>query len=172
MRPLRRSFTSQPCKSCAKCMTSPFRMLGSAERHSQSIMRLDFGRIVASFGFAGSGLVTLWKTQTNARVHSVATALVVSMAVWLPLAPSDLALLVFAIALVWAAEAMNTAVEATVDLVTEEHRPLARIAKDTAAAAVLVCAIGAAVVGVLILGPALLAWWQSSYGQTRPAPVH
>ena len=84
-----------------------------------------------------------------------------AIAVWLQLAPRDLALLVFAIALVWAAEAMNTAVEATVDLVTEERRPLARMAKDTAAAAVLVCAFGAAVVGALILGPALYGRWQS-----------
>ena len=123
-------------------------------------MRLDVGRIVCSFGFASSGLINLWKTQTNARVHGFATVLVLAIAVWLQLAARDVALLVFAIALVWAAEAMNTAVEATVDLVTLERRPLARIAKDTAAAAVLVCAFGAAVVGALILGPALYGWWQ------------
>jgi diacylglycerol kinase len=124
-------------------------------------MQFDVGRIVSSFGFAGSGFVHLWKTQNNARVHGIATVLIVAIAVWLQLAPHDAALLVFAIALVWAAEAMNTAIEATVDLVTEERRPLARIAKDTAAAAVLVCAFGAAVVGALILGPALYGRWHA-----------
>lgn len=121
-------------------------------------MRLDVRRIFSSFGFAGSGLVHLWRTQTNARVHGVATVLVVGSAAWLHVALRDVALLVFAIAMVWAAEAMNTAVETTVDLVTEERCPLARIAKDTAAAAVLVCALGAAVVGALVLGPALYEW--------------
>ena len=124
-------------------------------------MQFDVGRAVRSFGFAGSGLAHLWRTQNNARVHGLATMVTVALAAWLRISPRDAALLVFAIALVWAAEAMNTAVEATVDLVTEEYRPLARVAKDTAAAAVLVCACGAAVVGALVLGPALYAWWQS-----------
>jgi diacylglycerol kinase len=122
-------------------------------------MQLTLGRVVTSFGFAGSGLVHLWKTQTNARVHGVATVLTIVSAMWLKLAARDVAMLVFAIVLVWAAEAMNTAVEATVDLVTNERRPLARIAKDSAAAAVLMCALGAAVVGALILGPALYGRW-------------
>ena len=143
-----------------KCTISPRSVPGFCRNiaHHGS-MQLDVGRVIASFGFAGSGLVHLWKTQNNARVHGLATVVTVAMAAVLRIAPRDAALLVFAIALVWAAEAMNTAIEATVDLVTEERRPLARIAKDTAAAAVLVCAFGATVVGALVLGPALYAWW-------------
>lgn len=122
-------------------------------------------RFVASFGHAARGLVHVVKTQTNARFHGAATVLVAAAAFWLRPSAVECALLGLAVTLVWAAEAFNTAIEAAVDLVTPEVRPLARIAKDAAAGAVLVCALGAALVGALILGPPLrerlLAVWSA-----------
>ena len=67
------------------------------------------------------------------------------------------AVLVLTISLVFFAEMVNTVVEAIVDLVTPEYHPLAKVAKDVSAGAVLVTAMAAVVVGLLILGPPLLA---------------
>ena len=60
--------------------------------------------------------------------------------------------------LIMALELVNTAVEAVVDLVTEERKPLAKIAKDTAAGAVLIAAIFSAVIGCIIFLPKVIAW--------------
>ncbi len=80
---------------------------------------------------------------------------------WLVRSIADWALLVLTIALVWSAEFFNTAVEAVVDLASPELHPLAGIAKDLGAAAVLLNAVAAAVIGLLVLGPPL---WQRLTG--------
>jgi len=108
-----------------------------------------------SFKFAFSGWWHVLKTQKNTRIHAVATILTVIIGIWLKLNLLSWALLTTAMGLVWAAECFNTAIEAIVDLVSPSFHPLARIAKDTGAAGVLVCAITAAIIGFLILGPPL-----------------
>lgn len=75
------------------------------------------------------------------------------MAAWIGVSALEWAALAMAIALVMAAEALNTAIEHVVDLASPEWHPLARDAKDVAAAAVLICSIGAAVVGLLVFVP-------------------
>ena len=77
------------------------------------------------------------------------------MGFFLGLSPVEWCCIVFAIATVMACEAMNTAVELIVDRISPEHHPLSGKAKDVAAAAVLISAIGAAVVGAIIFGPKL-----------------
>ena len=67
------------------------------------------------------------------------------------------ALLIFAIALVWTAEGLNTALEWLCDVAAPEYHPLVKKAKDVAAAAVLLAAIGSALIGLLVFGPRLLA---------------
>lgn len=109
-----------------------------------------------SFANAFSGLAYVLRTQKNAWVHSLATAAVLILAIWLQLSILQWAFLVTMIGAVWAAECINTAIEAVVDLTCPQIHPLAKIAKDTAAAGVLMTAITAAVVGFLILGPDLL----------------
>ena len=110
---------------------------------------------VKSFQYAFRGWWYVLRTQRNAWIHAVATVLVVILAYWVAVTRVEWAILILAIALVWAAEFTNTALEAIVDLASPEFHPIARIAKDVAAGAVLVCAVGAASVGVLILGPPL-----------------
>jgi diacylglycerol kinase len=110
-----------------------------------------------SFRFALAGLGYLARTQPNFRVHLVATVGVAIAATVLGAGPLDLAALLLAIGLVLVTEALNSAVEAIVDLASPEYHPLARVAKDTAAAGVLVAAIVAALVGLVVLGPHLLA---------------
>lgn len=109
-----------------------------------------------AFRHAFSGLGYVLRTQKNAWIHASATVLVIVLAFWLGLDPLRWAILIFAIGLVWLSEAFNTALEAFIDLVNPDTHPLAGIAKDTAAAAVLIAAITAAMIGILVLGLPLL----------------
>jgi diacylglycerol kinase len=109
----------------------------------------------ASFGHALRGLRVLLR-QPNARIHAVAAVVVVALGWRLQISVNEWLAVVLAVALVVAAEALNTALELVVDLVSPQWHALARDAKDVAAAAVLVCSAGAAVVGVWVFGPKLL----------------
>ncbi|HEY4666149.1 MAG TPA: diacylglycerol kinase family protein [Anaerolineales bacterium] len=113
------------------------------------------GSLVSSFRNALTGLNELLRTQRNARIHLAITLAVIGLAAWLRLSAADWALLAVTAALVWTAELINTALEAVVDLASPGRQPLARLAKDLSAAAVLVAAVGAAVVGALVLAPPL-----------------
>ncbi|HEX8992953.1 MAG TPA: diacylglycerol kinase family protein [Anaerolineales bacterium] len=108
-----------------------------------------------SFGHAIRGWWYVLRTQRNAWIHAFITILVVLFSFWLGLSPRDWAILVLTIALVFIAEFLNTAIEAVVDLASPQHHPLAKVAKDVGAGAVLLAAIAAVVVGLLILGPPL-----------------
>ena len=109
-----------------------------------------------SFAYALAGLRILLRTQHNAWIHAVASVIVIAVGLSLPLSAADWLALVLALTLVWMAEAFNTGLELLADAVTQDHHPLIGQAKDVAAAAVLLAAIGAAVIGVLVLGPHLL----------------
>lgn len=109
-----------------------------------------------SFGHAFRGLKVLLQTQHNARIHAVATLLVLAAGALFGISPVEWAVVALAVAGVWAAEALNTAIEFLVDLASPELHPLAAKAKDVAAGAVLVAAIGSLVVGALVFGPHVL----------------
>ncbi len=81
--------------------------------------------------------------------------LVVILAAWLRLSLFDWSVLVAIIGIVWLAEFLNTSIEAIVDLVSPQRHPLAKVSKDVGAAAVLITAITAIIVGLLLLGPPL-----------------
>jgi len=108
-----------------------------------------------SFGHALSGILYVLRTQRNAWIHAVATTIVVTLGLWLETPPERWPPLLLSIGLVWMAEFINTALEAIVDLASPQHHRLARVGKDVGAAAVLIAALAAALVGVLTLGPAL-----------------
>lgn len=112
-------------------------------------------RRLASFRYAFAGLGYVLRSQRNAWIHSVITLTVMVLSFWLGLSRSEWGLIVVTIGVVWTAEIFNTAIEATIDLVSPQPHPLARIAKDCAAAAVLVTAGMAVVIGLLLLGPKL-----------------
>jgi diacylglycerol kinase len=107
--------------------------------------------------FAFAGLGYLCRTQANFWVHLLAALLVVLLAARIGATGAELAILSLAIGLVLVAEAMNSALEAVVDLVTPEFHPLAKIAKDVSAAAVLLAALTALVVGSCLILPRLVA---------------
>lgn len=100
----------------------------------------------------------LLRTQANARIHLAATIAVVACGFGGGLSRGEWCAIVLAIGLVWTAEALNTAIEAVVDLASPARHPLAGRAKDVAAGAVLCAAAAAAVIGALIFGPRLLEW--------------
>ena len=111
---------------------------------------------ILSFGHAFRGWWHVIRTQQNAWIHSIVTIAVVVVGLWLGLPPRDWAVLLLTIAMVWAAEFFNTAIEAVVDLASPLRHPLAKVGKDVGAAAVLIAALAAIGVGLLILGPPLL----------------
>ncbi len=113
--------------------------------------------LIASFGYALEGIAHAFRTQRNFKVHVGITLAVIIAGVVLRISVEQWAILAMAIALVLQAELVNTALEAIVDHVAPEFHALAKIAKDCAAGAVFVCAVVAFIVGLLILGPKLLA---------------
>lgn len=110
-----------------------------------------------SFHYAFEGWWFVLRTQHNAWIHAVVTLAVVAVGLWVGLPLRDWAVLILTFMAVWMAEFMNTAIEAVVDMTMPDIHPLAKVAKDVAAAAVLVGALGAALVGLLLLGPPLWA---------------
>jgi diacylglycerol kinase len=108
---------------------------------------------ISSFKYALQGLIYVLKTQTNAQIHVFATFCVAIIGYFSHISITEWCVLVGMIGLVISMETMNTALEALVDLVSPEHNRLAGIAKDVAAAAVLVAAMAAVVVGLLIFVP-------------------
>ena len=111
--------------------------------------------LLRSFGFALEGVSYLIRTQRSAQIELVIGVMVIALAAWLGITALEWAVLVLAMVLVLALEALNTAIELAVTLASPGRHPLAKAAKDVAAAAVLVAAVGAAVVGLIILWPRL-----------------
>ncbi len=119
---------------------------------------VEFLRLRArSFRYAFSGWWYVIRTQKNAWIHALISVAVLSLALWLRLSNRDLAILILTIAMVWMGEFLNTALEAVVDLASPELHPLAKVGKDVGAAAVLIAALASILIGLLILGPPLLA---------------
>jgi diacylglycerol kinase (ATP) len=113
-------------------------------------------KLIASFGYAFAGLWYMLRTQRNAQIHCLVAACALALGAFLGLARMEWLALILVITLVLAAEGINTAIEATVDVATSTFNPLARIAKDVAAGTVLLCAIAAVIVGCIIFLPHLL----------------
>lgn len=111
--------------------------------------------LAASFGYAFAGLAAAWRTQRNLRIHAGLAVAVVAAGLLLHLTPLGWGIVALAIGLVAAAELFNTALEAVVDLTSPQDHPLAKRAKDVAAAGVLVAALAAAAAGIAVLCGAL-----------------
>jgi diacylglycerol kinase (ATP) len=120
-------------------------------------MKSFFSSRIASFGHALRGWRYVLRTQANAWIHSAVAAVVFVLGLWLHLSARDWAVIILTIAVVFAAEFLNTAIETVVDLASPGIHPLAKIGKDVGAAAVLVAALAAILIGLLILGPPLWA---------------
>jgi diacylglycerol kinase (ATP) len=114
-------------------------------------------RSAGSFRYAIAGIRLLLFTQPNARIHLTLAAVALVLGILLRVSSAEMALLALTIGLVLALEAVNTALEAVVDLAQPEQHPLAAYAKDVAAGAVLLAALAALAVGALLFLPRLWA---------------
>ncbi len=114
-------------------------------------------RRVASFGHAGRGVWSALRSEVHLRFHAVATVVVIGLGFYYEISRLEWALVTLAAASVWATELVNTAIEALTDLASPAWHPLAGKAKDVAAGAVLLAALGAVVVGALVFGPHVIA---------------
>jgi diacylglycerol kinase (ATP) len=112
---------------------------------------------VESLGYALAGWLYMLRHQKNTRIMSVASIVVMGVAFWLQIDATGFAILILAITGVWMAEFLNAAVEAVVNLASPDFHPMAKVAKDVAAAAVLLGAVASILIGLLVLGPPLLA---------------
>ncbi len=126
--------------------------LPPAERTAPS--RANF---VKSFVYAWNGVVYAIRTQRNARIHMALAVLAIALGIYLHISAVEFAMIFVAITGVFIAEMFNTVAEACVDLATQEYNPLARIAKDVAAGAVLLNAMLSVVIAFFVFGPHLLA---------------
>ena len=117
---------------------------------------LTFTGRIRSIKCALAGIRVMIWSQHNAWIHAAATLVVVIVSLAFQLTKAEWCWIVLAIISVWTAEALNTAFEFLTDVASPEFHPLAAKAKDVAAGGVLITALGAAVIGLLVLGPYLL----------------
>ena len=110
---------------------------------------------IRSFRFAIHGVIFTVQSQHNAWIHTVASIAVLAAGWYVGLGRDGWLWLVAAITLVWAVEALNTAIECLADAAVPEIHPLIAQAKDAAAGAVLIAVLGAVTVGLMVLGPPL-----------------
>ena len=108
-----------------------------------------------SFTYAWAGIKAVLRTEHNAQIHLVLSIAVVIAGFLLRISLTEAALLVIAMAFVWMAEIFNTAIEKAMDFISTEKHPQIGLVKDLAAAAVLVAAIAAVVIGALVFIPKL-----------------
>ncbi len=118
--------------------------------------QFSFTGRIRSFKYAFVGIWTMLKSQQNAWIHAFATVTVILAGFVLGISPAEWCWLVLAIISVWMAEALNTAIEFLADVASPEFHPLVKKAKDVAAGAVLISAIGALIIGIIIIGPYVL----------------
>jgi diacylglycerol kinase (ATP) len=112
---------------------------------------------VRSFRHAITGILRMLRCQHNAWLHLGLTVTAIGAGFFFGLTPREWCWIILAIAIVWTAEALNTAFEFLADAASPEFHPLVRDAKDVAAGAVLITAVGAAIIGGIIFWPHLSA---------------
>ena len=112
---------------------------------------------VKSFYFALRGIWEGVKTERNIRIHSMMTVVVILLGAYVSLNWIEWLFVLIAVTGTIALELVNSALERVVDLVTEEYHPLARQAKDMAAATVLLYAVFSVIVGIVIFLPKLIS---------------
>ena len=111
---------------------------------------MQFKKLVDTFNNAINGIINTVRTERNMKIHLVAAILVLIACFFFDISRVEFLILVVTITMVMSAEVVNTAIEAVVDMSTNYYHPLAKIAKNAAAGAVLITAINAVIVGYVI----------------------
>ena len=113
-------------------------------------------KIIDSFKYAFMGIYSAFKSERNMKIHVMMLLLVIVMGVLLNINMYEWIICINCFSLVIGAEMFNTAIEAVVDLAMPDIHDWAKLAKDVAAGAVLICAIGAATIGLIIFVPKII----------------
>lgn len=118
---------------------------------------------VRSLGWAINGLRYGLRTQRNLKIQAVCTVLAIAISLWLGMSATEWAILILILAGVMAGEMLNTALEATLDLISREQNPQIGLAKDVAAGAVLVWAMASLLIALCLWGPKLTGLIRGQY---------
>lgn len=119
-------------------------------------LKIDNKRLINSFKYASEGIKQSYKGEQNLKIHTFIAILVIVFGFFLKISYFEWLVCLLLIGLVLMTEFFNTAIEYVVDLASPRIHPLAKAAKDTASAGVLIMAIISAVIGLLIFAPKLI----------------
>ena len=128
--------------------------------------------IIDSFNYAVSGIITAIKTEKSMRTHYIIALLVLISSLFFDFNRTEFLLLLFAVSLVVISEMINTAIERTIDLITKEFHPLARLVKDVAAGAVLIATINSLIVGYLLFFERLSLFTELIIFKIKRSEIH
>ncbi|TMM20781.1 MAG: phosphatase PAP2 family protein [Actinobacteria bacterium] len=127
--------------------------------------------LLESFNFAVEGIIHVVRTQRNMRIHLVAAVVVLVAAIWIGVSKLELIALLLAIAFVFIAEMINSALEQAIDVATTSFDPLAKLAKDVAAGAVLIATVNAIAIGYLVFSSEIADRSSRLLNRLRDAPA-
>ncbi len=128
--------------------------------------------IIDNFNYAVSGIITAIKTEKSMRIHYIIALVVLLSSLFFDFNRTEFLLLLFAVSLVVISEMFNTALERTIDLVTKDYHPLARLVKDIAAGAVLIASINALIVGYLLFFERLSLFTELVIFKIKRSEIH
>lgn len=129
-------------------------------------------KIIDSFNYAIDGIIYTLKTQKNMRIHFIITFLILILSLFFDFSRVEILLLFFSVTLVIISEMINTAIEKTIDMYTDEFHPLAKIAKNVAAGAVLISAINSIIVGYLLFFDRINPFTKNIIFKIKSSPIH
>jgi len=121
------------------------------------IKKKGIKRFFNSVHYSVAGLRYAYKNEQSMTIHISMTLTIVILGILLHITRLEWVICIFLLGMIMATELINTALEAVVDLITQEYHPLAKVAKDTASAAVFIFSIIAAIIGLLIFVPHLIS---------------
>ena len=153
-------------------MQHPIHTPGEERKREPHYLPIDRNRFMRSFHHAFEGIIYATRTQPNMRVHFIIALLVLLATLVLRLDRLYVIATVTLIALVLSLELMNTAIESIVDLLTVAHHPLAKTAKDAAAGAVLIAAVGSALAAYLIFYQGIMSGGSRVFAAVQAVPAN
>jgi diacylglycerol kinase (ATP) len=127
--------------------------------------------LLESFNFAVEGIIHVVRTQRNMRIHFAAAVVVLVAAIWVGVSKLELIALLLAIAFVFITEMINSALEQAIDVATTSFDPLAKLAKDVAAGAVLIATVNAIAIGYLVFSSEIADRSSRLLNRLRDAPA-
>ncbi len=129
----------------------------SPEKKTAAKESFSFKKRLKSFQYAGNGIEYMFRREHNFRIHVVIALLVVIAGIWLSISTTEWLIIIICFGMVLAAETFNSSIEKLTDIASPEVNPEAGLVKDLAAGAVLILAIAAAIIGLIIFIPKIIA---------------